>query len=350
MCASFWKTQPVGKNRTNGDSAADTPQTLERVRLIDNLEWIEIDDTLRITRFLYQNYVEDADSSFRLSYSDKFFDYLFEDPNHRPCYSIGVEDGGELVGYLLARPHTLIVSDRRQRSVSINFLCLSKKYRNLGLAPLLIKEATRVANTNNIFYGVFTGHKNYGFAVCYATYHHLPLDLVDLMAKQYIDSYPIAGNNYRMRDATVEATKDDLGRVWECYNGCTGKYVFFEEFTMEEFAFTFKNREGVFYTIYNREANEFASAFIIDTFSKKTNTSFSVAYLYYWHGTVSIIEDLIYHAQSKGCSLFNVLNVAANKSIIKDFNMVEGTGQLHYHLYNWHSRSLLPEEINFILF
>lgn len=350
MPKQFWKTQPVAKGEQLGAISRPDSVSPKRVELRDGFTWAQNGDIPQIVMFLRENYVEDLDSTFRLSYSEEFFRYLFEDPHHRDAYSLALNDQTGMVGYLLAKKHTLSINALKQDVVSINFLCLAKKYRNRFLAPLLIREITRIANTFDVYQGVFTSQKDYGFSISTVTYYHLPLNGLKLMECQYIDEYMADGRDYRMRNSTFLAAEESLGDICKLYEKEMAKYKFHEELPAQQLAYVMKNRSDVFYTLYNPEHAEFASIFIINTYCIQKSVSFRVAYLYYWSGSLHIVEDAIAFLRSMDVDLFNVLNLGRNMEIIGSFGMLEGTGSLRYHLFNWKENNIENEDLNFILF
>ncbi|KAI5176234.1 glycylpeptide N-tetradecanoyltransferase, partial [Pancytospora epiphaga] len=335
MKGEFWKTQPVGIGKDQGSIEVPSEPSNIRVRLPSGLRWIEPTDAPVIAKFLKDNYVEDLESPFRLSYSVEFFEYLLSDPTHLSYFSIGVADDNGMVGYLMGKKHDLCIGGQNVTTLSINFLCLSMKYRGSRLSPLLIKEARRIANTVGIYQGIFTGQKDYGFSIASIPYYHLPLDSQQLLALGFLERSYINSRDYKIREGTVLASDEDIFSIFKIYTQEFSKYKLHENFTPKTLIYAIKPRENVMYTIYNQRCNEFASAFIIDTYCSHSNTYFKAAYLYYWSGTHEIIDDLIYLVRDMGVVLFNVLDLGQNSLLINRYGMLEGTGCLNYHLFNW---------------
>ncbi|KAI4290915.1 glycylpeptide N-tetradecanoyltransferase [Pancytospora philotis] len=347
MGHGFWNTQPVG---LGAGGAGEPKQATERVKLPAGLAWDEVADIAEITEFLKQNYVEDSDAQLRFQYSGAFFQYLFGDPEHKSAYSLGVRSGERLVGYLLAKAHSLTIDGAAKRVVSVNFLCLSREYRSKSIAPLLISEITRIANGYGIFQGVFTGPSDLGFAVAGTTYHHLFLDPVKLYACGYAENLVVDSHDYAVREGTRLAADADMGTLHGLYAGSSQQYRIFESFSEPLFAHVFKNRPGIFHTLYNAEHQEFASVFLIDTLCLENGESFTTAYLYYWHGSPAIVRDAACYARANGVALFNALDLASNGPLIRPLKMLEGSGHLEYHLFNWPTGKIATSDLNFILF
>ncbi len=356
MAKSFWKDQPVEKGISLRTISEARRIPKERLSLPKGLFWEINDNPLEIAAFLKENYVEDCDNMFRLNYSKDFFEYLFQDPNHSRDYSLSIiNDNRDMVGYVLAKEHTVVIRNVEQRVVSINFLCLKEEYRNKNIAPIIIKEITRVVNMKGIFHAVFTGQKDYGFAIGKSMYYHLAIDVSRLKAVGYIedeweDALLSECDKYKISNETRIASKADLRRIYKKYCDSFQECEFYEKFSEEEFMYVFGGDKTCVYMLYNEKRNEYVSFFVIESFSIHKEKSFQGAYLYYWDGGYRIIEDAISYAKSLGISIFNVLDLHNNEKIIREFRFVEGTGILWYHLYNWRESSINKEKINFILF
>lgn len=351
MVESFWKTQPVKKGKTTKIISKPINTTTERHKLKEDLVWKTTDDVHKITEFLKENYVEDEENLFRMYYSENFFKFLFADPNHQKEYSLSIVDSMGMAGYILAKEHELIIKGIEQRVVSINFLCLRHDLRNMNLAPILIKEITRVANKFGIFHGVFTGHKDLGFSIVKSAYYHMVLDFKRLFDVGFIDTLSARScDKYMISPGTVVASDEDLKSIYKKYCENLQKYEIYEKLSEEYFEYMFNNKNKVIHMLYNQERNEYASFFVIESYSIEKKSYFSTAYLYYWDGSYRIIEDVICYAKFLGISLFNVLDLNDNNKIIKEFEMLAGTGELWYHLYNWGEESISNEKVNFILF
>lgn len=312
--------------------------------------WSAIDDISKITSFLEEFYVEDITSSYRLSYSEDFFRFLFQFPRHKPEYSVCLLHGGKMIGYVMAREHTLVLDTSALGIVSVNFLCLDKQYRSQGLAPLMIQEITRIANLNGIFQAVFTAEKDYGFSMAKASYYHCPLNIKNLLDSDLIDYCHTAPEVPIPRGSTRLATETDMSQMHRIYqNGCK-KFLMHEELDYGSFCYNFANRENVICTVYNEDEQEFASFFIINTKCVQKSLMIKRAYLYYWSGSPDIVSDAVSIASSMSVDMFDLLDIADNNGLIDRLSLSEGTGMLRYHLYNIRENTIPNEQLNIILF
>ena len=322
----------------------------ERTALPEGFCWREIEDCPTIVDFLQQFYVEDEEELFRLKYSEEFFRYLFADPRHRPEFSLGLYRDGVLAGYTLARMHSVFIAGQFNEIVSINFLCLDRKYRKMGLGPVIIKEITRVVNGFGIFQALFTGKTDYGFSFTSSAYSHLPLDPVKLIKVNFLD-FPVSiENDYVLREGTCRAMPEHYSQIWRLYCDSLPEFAAYEKFSIEQFCYVMMDRGNVVRTVFNKEKSEFASCFFIDTICPKSKDVFTAGYLYYWAGTPDIVRDLVAMIRSEGVSLFNVLDFGNNASVIEDLGRLEGTTSLKYHLYNWRVARMSSSDLNIVLY
>lgn len=350
MGGSFWKTQPVDRGQSKGiiDSSKRVRKT--PTALPEGMCWRAIDDIPKITSFLEEFYVEDITSSYRLLYSEDFFRFLFQFPKHKPEYSMCLLHNGKMIGYIMAREHTLVLGASTFEIVSANFLCLDKQYRSQGLAPLMIQEMRRVANLNGIFQAVFTAEKDYGFSVAKASYYHYPLSMKNLLDSDIIDYCHTVPKVPASRSSTRLATEIDMPDVHRIYQSSCKKFLLHEELDFETFCYNFASRENVIYTVYNEREQEFASFFIVGTRCVQKNLTIRRAYLYYWSGSPEIVLDAISIASSMSVDMFDMLDIADNRDLIGKLSLTEGTGTLRYHLYNIKESTIPSHQLNFILF
>lgn len=347
MSKSFWDTQPVASRES-----IDINISNERIQLPMGLEWHETSDVIAITEFLKKYYVEDTDSLFRLSYSEDFFNFMFSDPLHNKNFSLSIINKSGIIGYILAKPQVISINSVVTKIVGVNFLCIDPEFRKLGIAPLLIKEITRISNIHGIFKAVFTGQKDYGFSIGNTCYYHLPLDPIKLYKTGWITTHCNIKSKLfsKIRDSTRKAENIDFSEILKIYSKKYLSYRLTEVFDENSIKYALSCRDNVIQTLYNPDHGEFVSFFIIDTYCIKKNESFKVAYLYYWAGSDDIILDAISYARNIGISLFNFIDIGANMKFIIDYDLLEGSGMLYYHLFNIKSSYINSSDLNFIMY
>lgn len=345
---TFWNTQPVDRGTPEGIIDNSKRAGCIPVFLPAGYRWSRVCDIPRIVAFLEEFYVEDPTSSYRLSYSPGFFEFLFAFPSHKAEYSLGLFHENELIGYALAREHLMSLRNQTYKIVSVNFLCLAKEYRNKNFAPLMIKEITRIANLNGIFQAIFTAEKDYGFSILKAPYFHYPMNKKTLLEAGIIDCPGETRDIPKCRTGTRLAT--EYSEIKRIYDKMSEHFTIFEKFDDESFVQIFKGENDVLQTVYNEKTGEFASFYIVYTKCLSSGVLLKRAYLYYWHGSAEIVTDSISISHALGVDMFDVLDVANNRRLIETLRLSEGTGSLRYHIFNIKEEPIQSEKLNFILF
>jgi len=79
-------------------------------------------------------------------------------PGWKRKYHVGVRasQSRKLVAFISAIPCRLRVRENYIMCSEVNFLCIHKKLRGKRLAPVLIKEVTRISNTEGVWQGLYT--------------------------------------------------------------------------------------------------------------------------------------------------------------------------------------------------
>jgi len=105
-------------------------------------------------------------------------------------WHVGVRYGNTLAAFIAAIPVELRVRDKVLHSSEVNLLCIRKKLRHKGLAPLLIQEITRVCNLRGVWQAIYTGGNILPRPVSTCRYFHRPLDYVKLEAVKFCQAPP----------------------------------------------------------------------------------------------------------------------------------------------------------------
>ncbi len=202
----FWNTQPVPKFKepnllqTTDSSKESLPEgailpdkicrasaKAEPEKLVDGFEWCTVDvedrgELQELYELLDNHYVEDQEGSFRFKYSIPFLSWALKPPGWKKDWHIGVRtkstEGkkGKLVAFIAGIPVTLKVGDQKLKSTEINFLTVHHKLRGKRLAPVLIKEVTRMCYLNDIYQALYTAGTLLPTPVSTCRYYHRSLD------------------------------------------------------------------------------------------------------------------------------------------------------------------------------
>ncbi|KAJ1677227.1 glycylpeptide N-tetradecanoyltransferase, partial [Spiromyces aspiralis] len=168
---NFWSTQPVPQKPDSvvkKDSPIHPDLPFDEIRkepidLPNGMHWCAVDvnsdeEIMELYNLLTENYVEDVDSMFRFDYSSEFLHWALKPPGWRKEWHVGIRynETGRLIAFISAIPLKLKVRETTKQMVEINFLCVLKNLRKIGLSPTLIKEVTRRVNLTGTFQAVYT--------------------------------------------------------------------------------------------------------------------------------------------------------------------------------------------------
>jgi glycylpeptide N-tetradecanoyltransferase len=106
-----------------------------------------------VYNLLKENYVEDAESTFRFDYPIEFIRWALCVPGFNKEWHLGVRasTNKKLLAFISGTPSKMNVNTVTVKMAQINYLCVNKKLRLKRLAPLLIKEVTRRINLSGVF-------------------------------------------------------------------------------------------------------------------------------------------------------------------------------------------------------
>lgn len=161
-------------------------------------------------------------------------------------YHVGVRasQSRKLVAFISAIPVHIRVRDKAVLCSEVNFLVVHKKLRGKRLAPVLIKEITRISNLNGIWQGVHTGGIVLPRPISTCRYYHRPLNWQKLYecgfsALPYGSKPQYMVRRYALPDSTStkglrRMEEKDLDRVMPLFQRYTKRFDMAPEFTKEE--------------------------------------------------------------------------------------------------------------------
>lgn len=166
--SKFWVTKPVSHDRDgtargiiDNEAAAEEDHKSGVVTLIPpQLEWATIDmkDPLQleeVAKFLQKHYL-DLNSQMQVYFTTDFLKWFYYRPSDAfdtpptwtpSTWAVGLRSATgkkQLVGFHGAMPIHVRYGDVEMDVATSNFLCVHSKMRDKGLAPMLIKELSRV--------------------------------------------------------------------------------------------------------------------------------------------------------------------------------------------------------------
>lgn len=189
----FWSTQPVMRfDDDEAQKAKDGP--LQALKLEDipsepaplavaGFEWSTLDvtsdaDISDICELMNGHYVEDADEMLRFNYGTGILRWYLTCPGWKPQWSVGIRasQSRRLVAFISAVPVALRVRGSTLDAAEVNFICVHKKLRSKRLAPVLIREVTRLCNREGVWQAIYTASVVLPRPVSTCRYYHRALD------------------------------------------------------------------------------------------------------------------------------------------------------------------------------
>lgn len=388
----FWKTQPVPKfDESITQEGPIETKTVDEISkeplpLLKEFEWADLDinkkeDHDEVFKLLYENYVEDADSTFRFKYTPEFLNWALKPPGYRPEWHVGVrvKASGRLIGFIAGIPTDLSVHDKQIKAVEINFICVHKKLRSKRLAPILIKEVTRRVNLHGIFQALYTAGVVLPSPVSVCRYNHRPINwkklhevgfsyLPDGVSEtQMIAKYTIR-NQGKVKNLR-RAKPSDFEGIETLFNKFQSRYELVQDFTSEELKHwligqeDLKDEEKVIHTFVVEEngvITDFFSFYLLpfSILNNSDHDELGIAYLFYYASNVAfdkpeeegnqllkkrltdLIGDALIIAKSLGVDVFNALSSQDNNLFLQDLKFGEGDGLLNYYLFNYRAKPI----------
>ena len=397
----FWKTQPVPKfgegdegiAGASGGKAAKKPfvegpiqsLTIDDVPknpqpLVDGFEWDEVDLTddaqlQEVFDLLSGHFVEDGEAMFRFRYSKSILKWAMMSPGWIKDWHIGVRatQSRKLVAFISAIPLELRIRDKVLHASEVNFLVVHKKLRSKRLAPILIKEITRLCNLKGVWQALYTAGVVLPKPVSTARYYHRSLDWQKLYEVGFsplpanskpqfqIRKYAVADRTHtkglrEMKTTDVAAVRDLLTRYLK-------RFEMAMEFTNEEVDHWLIDKkmpgdEQVVYTYVvedekTKQITDMFSFYCLDSsvINNPKHNVIRAAYLFYYateSGLTTPVDeaahkerlnelmgDALVLGKKFKFDVFNATSIMDNAHFLEQQKYGPGDGQLHYYLFNY---------------
>ncbi|KAJ3209136.1 Glycylpeptide N-tetradecanoyltransferase 2 [Dinochytrium kinnereticum] len=385
----FWSTQPVPKTDETvvedgvieDDKTADEIQK-EPYELKGGFEWstLDINDEAQIKEvyeLLTQNYVEDDDAMFRFDYSAEFLKWALQPPGWKKIWHLGVRvsTNKKLVAFISGIPADISIHQTKKTLVEINFLCVHKKLRSKRLAPLLIKEITRLVNLEGIFQAVYTAGAFLPKPFSTCRYYHRSLNpkkLIETGFSALSRRMTMASTIklYRLPESpllpgTRKMEARDVSKVCKLVNEYLSRFEVAPHLSEDEVKHWLLPLETVVYSCVvedpeTKEITDFYSFYSLPSsvIGNPKHSHIRAAYLFYYAPKgmgadkkrfQDIIKDALILAKNNGFDVFNCLDLMDNKEFLTDLKFGRGDGNLHYYFYNYRCRDVAPEKLGLVL-
>lgn len=398
----FWMTQPVPGSQYQSlvqesqtqssdinlqilESGPIETKSLSEIKkdsykLPDSYKWVTLDmtndqDIDDIFILLAEHYVEDSDNMFRFCYSRDFLKWALMCPNKDPAFLVGVRmvnSSQKLVSFISGVRINIRIQDRVIPMVEINFLCIHKNLRKHRLAPVLIKEITRIGNLAGIWQAVYTAGIELPGCVTRHRYLHRPLNPKKLIECGFSQLKPrmTLSRTIKLHHIPDEPQipgfrpleHNDVHDACNKLNEYLKQFKIAQCFDENEFTHWFIARPNVVntYVVQNPldgQLTDMISFYHIPStiIGNKRHKTLNAVYLFYFFlsdktSINQLMLDGLIMAKKLGIDVFNALDLMDNKLFFEDLKFGVGSGYLHYYFYNWKCIGTQPQDVGIILF
>ncbi|KAJ9150344.1 Glycylpeptide N-tetradecanoyltransferase [Pleurostoma richardsiae] len=388
----FWQTQPV---QSFEEAASHSPikegpikvQNVEDVsqtppQLLAGFEWVTMDLTddvqmKEVYELLNGHYVEDDEAMFRFNYGTSILRWAMCSPGWKKEWHVGVRatQSKKLVAFISAIPMELRVRENVIHASEVNFLCIHKKLRSKRLAPVLIKEITRLCNLAGVWQAIYTGGIVLPTPVSTCRYFHRALNWQKLYD---VGFSPLPANSkpqyqirkYALPDHTStnrlrEMQPKDLPAVYELLNRYMKRWDLVPEWTLEEaehWLLPRKDEDKVVWCYVvedeSRDITDFFSFYSLEStvINNAKHKVIRAAYLYYYATETGLatpldkqglkvrlnqlMHDALILAKRYQFDVFNALSMMDNALFLEQQKFGPGDGQLHFYLFNYRANPI----------
>lgn len=370
----YWNNQPVKKlNEIVSIDGIVNDKLLESVNdnkleLPDGFKWVDLDvrnkeNSEKVSNFLIDNYLEDKDGEFSLYYSSEFLEWALITPNYDPELMLGVEtDSGILIGFISGIFNEIQLNQHKLKVAEINFLCVHKKMRNKRLTPKLIDEITRRIKLKGVDKAIYTAVNYLPSPFSTVRFYHRALNIDKLLETNFtsfdknanLDNIKLSLNlpdNPRSKNF-VKLEEKYFDQTFNLLNKYLERYQCHPIFTKNEFIHKFNNKFVTAYVLLDDNDNvlDFISYYKLPSKVIKSKNKFiKTGYLYYYTSDIEtvyrLLGDILIIAKNEGMDVFNALNIMEHGKILNDLKFQEGTGKLHYYMYNWKCQNISSSSV-----
>ncbi|KAI0018547.1 peptide N-myristoyl transferase [Xylariomycetidae sp. FL0641] len=389
----FWATQPVPRFGDEPEKIEEGPikhQTVDEVPkepapMYPGFEWstIDLEDDAQLNEvweLLNGHYVEDDEAMFRFNYSRSILKWAMMPPGWKKEWYRGVRatQSRKLVGFIAAIPVELRIRDKVLHASEVNFLCIHKKLRSKRLAPVLIKEITRLCNLEGVFQAIYTGGIVLPKPVSTCRYYHRAINWQKLYDVGFSPLPPNSKPQFQIRKYAVpertsirglrEMQKKDVGPVQELLTRYLAKYDMAAEFDKGEVEhWLLHNKKNapedqVVWTYVveddHKRITDFVSFYCLESsvINHPKHNNVKAAYLFYYATEAglttpvnrdelkarlnALVSDSLVYCKQYKFDVYNALSLMDNGLFLEEQKFGPGDGQLHYYLFNYRANPI----------
>ena len=352
----FWETQPLRKENIDGGILNEKFEQ-DMPEPHDKFEFCE-PKTKDVYKLLKHHYSEDNTSKIHPYYSREYIDHILS-----IGFGLGISAKDKLVGFIYCSIDKLNINHTVHKVGNINYLCVHTKLRTLGLAELLIKGITFMAQQSDIKIGMFTTERFLPKPYMTTKWHYRPLNIKRLLDIGFVEvkkedkeilplyyDIPKTNKKYKL------LKRDDLESVLHLIQNYNKKYNIHYEDDIDSLQRRFIDNPNInSYVIYNDddEPIDMISLFIRDM-SVRGKENIKECGLYYYTSNIttslSIVKIGLNIAKHLECDIFSILDIMENSSAIMDLQFDPSNHNIYYYMYNYNCSDMSPYQISITSF
>lgn len=388
----FWNTQPVMKlNEGQEQPIEEGPLRVQKVEdipkspvplALEKFEWVTMDLTQEsqlkeVYELLNGHYVEDDEAMFRFKYGTSILKWALMSPGWKKEWHVGIRGGNTLCAFISAIPVRIRIRDKVVKGSEVNFMVVHKKLRNKRLAPVLIKEITRLCNLDEVWQAIYTAGVVLPKPISTCRYYHRALNWQKLYE---VGFSPLPANSkpiYQVRKYALpehtstkglrEMQAKDIDAVQKLLKRYLDTLDLAPEFNKEEVDHWLLHKKAApgdqviwSYVVEdeNQKITDFISFYALES-SIINNTKHQViraAYLFYYATETGLtvpydkatekvrlnglMSDALILAKRYKFDVFNALSLLHNGLFLEQQKFGPGDGQLHYYIFNYRANPI----------
>ena len=358
---------------------------------ISQLEWesIDLEDFCKLSQvcdFLNLHYDKDQSSTFSYFFTPDILKFFIQNGE---CLVLQFEDN--ILGTISYTKQNLVINNKNEDFINVNFLCIHPKYRNQGtqkMVHLLIDEVTRKCVNNKYNSGIFTTNKKVARPISAIRYYNRPLNYNKLHKHNFIsiDSDNNSNNlhkrfleNVDPPDHYINVTSEDIKNnnymeeIHKLYNEYMSRYNLYVNYSKEELEKILFNDNVDVYILKNKNNKivDFLSYFNYTKAIKDSDEQINISHLYLYTCLTEDIQLLISNfirtvSKNNNTDLItitdNMQNSEALLSELKHFDIDSDNDDYekvydykfgkspiksYINLFNWQCPQMKPNQICF---
>ena len=371
---NFWNKMPISNNNNSNTEILrleDNKTYLDSpLKLPGKLTWYNINlenDMDNVVNFLNKNYSE-KNSKIQFIFTPELLDWLISYDERNKLLSIGVKYNENIVGCIFGLVRKLNLRGKIILGSETNLLCLSKKIRNLNIAPIMIQELTRRNNyLLKINQSIYTTDLHLPNIVSSVNYLYRFINIRKMLDNDFLEKcleeelgFDNITNYYhknidKIKGKIVDINQINQSQILQCCKLLNDKisemslgYYFDEKL----FRHTFINSVTKCWIILKKnKVTDMISCYFQNS-RLSNNVIINNCNLYFYFKTKNSMKALvslvIKYSINNNIDRIKVLKIM-DYNELENFNFEEGTTKINYYIYNWFLKKINNRNISYFV-